>query len=414
MKTKNILLCVSSLFYIMSCNQIKEKIGGGSSENIISENTQLNCDYNNLSNQFNVKFVINKDPKKATTGVDYAVQILDKNNKVLKTIVSQPSISTDELDKYKICDQVKSLATKYNLAKNFDIESFDGNVVVGDFNFDGKDDFAVYNRKQDNKAYYNYYLQDASGEFKIDIFLSDDTDYFSKKYDVNGKTIVIQDKSAIKKYAYNNGSWTMKEEVNDPFPKATKYGVIDFPNSQFPSEGLNIYDNNFKKVGKITVDNGEYLNVKVKGVELRDVLKGYIVGLYSYPYPYYTSKIGLYIRLDMPGDYYLSSLELKSKGLQPKNLIDFIVDGDHGNLETNGITMNVRQSPSANSNLVAQLNPDILYYLKFTGNKKGQWAEVSEITYYDDYYGDVLFYSNRGWVKIISDEGSSNFYPMFL
>ncbi|MGV0845667.1 XAC2610-related protein [Empedobacter falsenii] len=414
MKTKNLLLYTISLFSMMSCNQIKEKFGGNSNENLISENTQLNCDYTNLSNQFNVKFVINKDPNKTIEGIDYVVQVLDKNNKVLKTVTTQPKISSEKLDQYKICDQVKSLSTKYNLDKQFNIESFDGNVIIGDYNFDGKDDIAIYNYKNDTKVFYNYFLQDVNGEFVKDKFLSEDTDYFAKKYDVTNKMIVIQDNSSIKKYAYGNDNWILKEEVNDPFPKATKYGVIDFPNSQFPSEGLNIYDNNFKKVGKITVDNGEYLNVKVKGVELRDVLKGYIVGLYSYPYPYYTSKIGLYIKLDMPGDYYLSSLELKSKGLQPKNLIDFIVDGDHGNLETNGITMNVRQSPSANSNLVAQLNPDILYYLKFTGNKKGQWAEVSEITYYDDYYGDVLFYSNRGWVKIISDEGSSNFYPMFL
>ncbi len=403
MKTKNILLCVSSLFYIMSCNQIKEKIGGGSSENIISENTQLNCDYNNLSNQFNVKFVINKDPKKATTGVDYAVQILDKNNKVLKTIVSQPSISTDELDKYKICDQVKSLATKYNLAKNFDIESFDGNVVVGDFNFDGKDDFAVYNRKQDNKAYYNYYLQDASGEFKIDIFLSDDTDYFSKKYDVNGKTIVIQDKSAIKKYAYNNGSWTMKEEVNDPFPGSPEKGII----SNFDRKSqvfISLYDSNFIKVGKVefnTWENSVSTNNRFLNVNEIYNSNSRVSSLI------YKSKNGLFLQLDVPGNYYINSLELKKNNFKPESFIDYFINHEM-DISPNNIVMNIRQSSTANSTLIAQIEPNIgKYHVNFTGKKNGQWAEVSEVFLPDTDYDILETYT--GWIKIISDNGYPNF-----
>lgn len=405
MKTKQLFLYLAIGTLVSGCNEIKEKIGGGSSEIIISENTQLNCDYNNLSNQFNVKFVINKDPKKATAGVDYAVQILDKNNKVLKTIVSQPSISTDELDKYKICDQVKSLATKYNLAKSFDIESFDGNVVVGDFNFDGKDDFAVYNRKQDNKAYYNYYLQDASGEFKIDNFLSDDTDYFSKKYDVNGKTIVIQDKSAIKKYAYNNNSWTMTEEVNDPFPNAPERGLITNFNRGENSKIISLYDSNFKKVGNVEFNQWENFASKnsnnvleVKELYNSDTKISSLV---------YKSKNGLFLQLDVSGTYYVNALELKKYNFKPESFIDYFVNHEMY-ISPNGIVMNVRKSPSSKSELIGQIHPDIgNYYVVFTGNKKGQWAEVSEIIFPEsDYY--ILNYTT-GWIKIIGDNGYPNF-----
>lgn len=400
MKTKNLLLYTISLFCMMSCNQIKEKLGGNSNENLISENTQLNCDYTNLSNQFNMKFVINKDPNKTIEGVDYNVQVLDKTNKVLKTITTQPKISSEELDQFKICDQVKSLSTKYNLDKQFNIESFDGNVIIGDYNFDGKDDIAIYNYKNDTKVFYDYFLQNASGEFIKDKFLSEDTDYFAKKYDVTNKMIVIQDNASIKKYAYGNNNWALKEEVNDPFPNSPKSGVICNFNRENKNKFLTLYDENFKKVGKLEYNQWEnFALVSKEYIEINEFYNS-DTRISSF---LYKEKVGMYYKLDSKGDYYLNALELKNHNFTPESKLDYVIKYE-SSLITKDFVMNVRKLPTSNSELLTQLDANKEYFVSFTGNKKGSWVELSEIS--DNDYTIII---GKCWVKLLSDNGELNF-----
>ena len=260
---KNIILIATFTTLFFSCKEIKSKFGN--TNDVITDHTIVNCDYTNLSNQNNYKFIVNYNATQNSDEIEYIVQILDKSNKVLETVKTQSKIDPTLLEKIKVCENVKSLSTQHNLTKNFDGLLYDGNFVIGDFNFDGKDDVAIYSRKDENsgKFFYDYFLQKQDGKFEKDTFLSDDTDYLGKKYDVKDKTVVLQNNESIKKFAFENNQWFLKEELKDPFPKANKLGVINLPN-KFPKDGLKVYDKNFKPVGKISSDlGGEDISVIV-------------------------------------------------------------------------------------------------------------------------------------------------------
>lgn len=203
-----------------------------------TENSVLVCDYANLSNQFDVKFIINHDKTKTGDVVDFSLNIKDKSGKEITNIIVHPKIASSDISKFTNCDYIKSLSTKHNLSKNFNMDLYDGNIVVGDFNFDGLDDIAVYNRKDisQNKFYYDYYLRKEGGNYIKNEFLSNQTDYFGKKYDLNNKTIVVDNDEFIRKYSFQNGEFIktaeeivekvtvkQKNEPNIKYPKNTGY-----------------------------------------------------------------------------------------------------------------------------------------------------------------------------------------------
>ena len=66
--------------------------------------------------------------------------------------------------------------------------------------------------------------------------------------------------------------------------------------------------------------------------------------------------------------------------------------------------MNVRKLPTSNSELLTQLDANKEYFVSFTGNKKGSWVELSEIS--DNDYTIII---GKCWVKLLSDNGELNF-----
>lgn len=79
---------------------------------------------------------------------------------------------------YQNCNAARS----YSTGKNRDADATDndyGDLIVADFNFDGRDDFAAKSESGGNAGpYYNYYVQLSSGEFVLDEFLTVEMQFF--------------------------------------------------------------------------------------------------------------------------------------------------------------------------------------------------------------------------------------------
>jgi hypothetical protein len=117
-----------------------------------------------------------------------SVSVVKKQSK--KTIQTIKYTSTFLYsDAFQRCDFVRSFAT----GKNLKVEPLDnhyGDLVIADFNFDGKDDFAVISESGvSNGPYYRFYIQNKNGGFRCDKYLSDTMMYFPSNINQKKRTL---------------------------------------------------------------------------------------------------------------------------------------------------------------------------------------------------------------------------------
>lgn len=144
------------------------------------------CEHNELSKKYNftVKFIhINDSLNK--------IELKVINKKDLKTIqnisiIPQYIFSSD----FENCNTVRSYTTGFNKNEEVLDNNF-GDFVVADFNFDGKEDFAIKIDSGGNGGpLYNYYLQKNDLKFKKDLFLSNTMEFFPNFIDSKNKTLI--------------------------------------------------------------------------------------------------------------------------------------------------------------------------------------------------------------------------------
>jgi hypothetical protein len=87
------------------------------------------------------------------------------------------------------CNNVRSYTTGLN--QNAEVVDNDfGDIIVADFNFDKKEDFAVKREEGGNGGpLYNYYIQTSPTSFKLDKFLSEKMIWFPTTFDKSKKTL---------------------------------------------------------------------------------------------------------------------------------------------------------------------------------------------------------------------------------
>lgn len=102
---------------------------------------------------------------------------------------------------YAQCNAARSYTT--NAGQDADIKDYDyGDLVVADFNFDGKEDFAAKNDSGGNRGpTYNFYLQNGAGSFVLDKFLTERMGHFPDRIDKPAKTLLLES---------DNGKWYFK------------------------------------------------------------------------------------------------------------------------------------------------------------------------------------------------------------
>ncbi|KGO86597.1 hypothetical protein Q765_10255 [Flavobacterium rivuli WB 3.3-2 = DSM 21788] len=112
------------------------------------------------------------------------------------------------------CKDVRSYIT--GIGKNAEVlDNAYGDFIVADFNFDGKEDFAVKNDSGGNGGpFYNYYLQDTKGIFVLDSFLTNTMIYFPSIIDKKHKTLVtlvhanaVSVSESTYQFTFETGKW---------------------------------------------------------------------------------------------------------------------------------------------------------------------------------------------------------------
>ena len=93
-----------------------------------------------------------------------------------------------------------NFALSFSTGKNTSCFGVDGggcDFIVGDFNFDNQDDFALkkFHGGASAQPRYDYYIQDGNGQFVRDTFLSDEIEFFAE---------INKDKKTLKISAYEN------------------------------------------------------------------------------------------------------------------------------------------------------------------------------------------------------------------
>ena len=112
------------------------------------------------------------------------------------------------------CNSVRSFTTKKNLDSKI-IDNDYGDIIVADFNFDGKEDIAIKNSSGGNGGpTYNYYIQNDRQHFDLSNFLTQKMQFFPFEIDNENCTLTIhvhanalQYRSTSYKYNLNSHKW---------------------------------------------------------------------------------------------------------------------------------------------------------------------------------------------------------------
>lgn len=199
---------------------------GTSSENFAQESNykfkeQFKCEQNALSKQFNLAIETNKfhDAKNDIDSTEIILYIKDKKtSKVLSKIIYSSTFLLS--DDFLNCDSLVSFTTKFNSKKEI-IDSYIGDLVIDDLNFDGLDDILVVKESGGSSGpIYNFYIQSKGKKFVLDKYLTETVMYFPYT-DKKTKTITSYSVGGVCyigertfKYNMNTKKWILKESRN--------------------------------------------------------------------------------------------------------------------------------------------------------------------------------------------------------
>lgn len=149
---------------------------------LYSTSSGQTCTHKNLSRIFDYTTSIKRYPRAddVMDSCDIKVLIRKKEDgRLVQTvpIKSNYMFSSD----FDSCKDVRSYVTGYN-AKQQAVDNDFGNLIVGDFNFDGREDFAVKRDSGGNGGpFYDFFLQDRIGKFVKSLYLSKEVEFFPSK-----------------------------------------------------------------------------------------------------------------------------------------------------------------------------------------------------------------------------------------
>ncbi len=165
-------------------------------------NTQTNattttvCNHTNLSVQFD--FTTSLTRFYVDEFHDFCVVEVAITNKLTKKTLQ--TIQYSSVDFFEVvlkrCDFVRSYQTHTN-DTTLVVDNNYGDLVVADFNFDQKDDFAIIKNSGGNSGTeYNFYVQDNNRQFTLDKFLTSEMLFFPEIHSVN-KTLVTYSHAGV-------------------------------------------------------------------------------------------------------------------------------------------------------------------------------------------------------------------------
>lgn len=175
-----------------------------------------NCFHSNLSKKFDFKIDLLRFNESAC---DVSIHISEKKDKRNIQIIKFKSEFIFEKD-YTDCTTVRSYST--NIKNNTtDIDNDFGDLIVADFNFDGKEDFAIKRESGGNGGpIYFFYLQVNNSKFILDKFLSNNLEFFPFEINHKKKTLTTlvhanayQKCKSIFKFNPTSKNWKLVSKV---------------------------------------------------------------------------------------------------------------------------------------------------------------------------------------------------------
>jgi hypothetical protein len=140
------------------------------------------CLQDKLSNQFDLAMSFYRYPDNS------------QNDSCLVKVLINDKRTTEAIDSFSFaswyysgatfrCENATSYTTGFNSNKEV-VDNHPGDIVVADLNFDDKDDIALINDLTASSGpLYNYYIQDSTGRFKLDNYLTDSITFFPATID---------------------------------------------------------------------------------------------------------------------------------------------------------------------------------------------------------------------------------------
>ncbi|NHM07502.1 hypothetical protein G4D82_09745 [Flavobacterium sp. CYK-4] len=168
-----------------------------------------NCLHKNLSKDFNFKIELQRI-KDAECKI--SLSIINKHTQAIQSI-NFDSESIFEKD-FKDCSTVRSytMSIRNKLPGN---DNDFGDLIIADYNFDGKEDFAIKKDSGGNGGpLYSYYLQSDNSKFIFNEYLSNQVEFFPSIIDAKKETLTTivhanayQDCKTVYKYDSKNKNW---------------------------------------------------------------------------------------------------------------------------------------------------------------------------------------------------------------
>jgi hypothetical protein len=182
-----------------------------------------NCIHTNLSKEydFTTKSIVFKSTKELIDSCAITVEISKKGTDNKQAINFKSGWMFDGV--FMDCNAVRSYSTGIN--KTVDVTDNDfGDVIVADFNFDGKDDLAVKIAFEGNGGpTYAYYLQNSNGKFIKDKYLTETVSFFPDTIDAKNKVLITR----VHANAYQRCETTYKQGIKGSW-KETGKRFIDY------------------------------------------------------------------------------------------------------------------------------------------------------------------------------------------
>lgn len=155
--------------------------------------TTLYLYFDELSDVYNYRIIDKFYANNSSRNYDSLVRIIkvfEKNDSLIQTIIPKLYLNADwyYFDREKPKKLVRSYITGENTQTKV-VNNYMAHLIIADLNFDGLEDFATpIDHGADNGPHHAFYIQQKSGKFRYNQYLSNELIWFPEKFNDSLKT----------------------------------------------------------------------------------------------------------------------------------------------------------------------------------------------------------------------------------
>ena len=177
-----------------------------------------NCIDFHLSKTFDFDILLISKDQNNLGKAEIIIKIFDKWKKIKVQTIHIESEFILKSKSFKACENNNLYSSNIFLKSN---ENDFGDLIVADFNFDGKEDIAIKREEGGNGGpLYNFYIQTENQQFILDTYLSTEMTYFPDYIDSEKKTLHVYvrvdsltEEGITYSYAENTKTWNVEKKV---------------------------------------------------------------------------------------------------------------------------------------------------------------------------------------------------------